>query len=78
MVVIFILNFTLYSNIILYLQTCLYGLGITLRCGGGKKYGSVSSMSVSKDLQDLVEWMTESENNKRPNIENVIEVRNYL
>ncbi|KAJ8316890.1 hypothetical protein KUTeg_004794 [Tegillarca granosa] len=58
------------------LETCLYGLGITLRCGGGKKYGSVSSMSVSKDLQDLVEWMTESENNKRPNIENVIEVCN--
>ncbi|XP_061194832.1 kinase non-catalytic C-lobe domain-containing protein 1-like [Saccostrea echinata] len=50
-------------------KTCLYGLGVTLRCAGGNKYSPISAMSVSEEFQSLLEDLTKSDPAKRPSLE---------
>ncbi|KAK3095807.1 hypothetical protein FSP39_019436 [Pinctada imbricata] len=54
-------------------KTCLYGLGVTLRCAGGKKYSSALSMEVSPQLQDFLGGMGEADPTKRPSLEETIQ-----
>ncbi|KAL3864884.1 hypothetical protein ACJMK2_006531 [Sinanodonta woodiana] len=64
----------LQSNGELSEKTCLYGLSVTLRCMAGKKYSSISSMLISQELKNLLESLSESNHNKRPNLSDVVEL----
>jgi hypothetical protein len=61
-------------SVLLFLQACLYGLGTTLRCAGGGKYSSVSSLGVSSELQELLSQLVHPETQQRPNLEETLEV----
>ncbi|XP_053407466.1 kinase non-catalytic C-lobe domain-containing protein 1-like isoform X3 [Mercenaria mercenaria] len=57
-------------------KTCLFGLSVTLRCAAGKKYSSVSAMSVSSDLKDLLQYLADSNPVKRPELVDIAKVCN--
>ncbi|KAL5022627.1 hypothetical protein ScPMuIL_001782 [Solemya velum] len=54
---------------VLTAKTCLYGLAITLRAAAGKKYATVSAMSVSKVFEDILCDMLSPDADNRPSLE---------
>ena len=67
----------MYIMYIIILQTCLFGLSVTLRCAAGKKYSSVSAMNVSSDLKDLLQYLADSNPVKRPELVDIAKVFLY-
>lgn len=55
-------------------QACLYGLGTTLRCTGGAKHSSVSSLGISSELKELLSQLVHPDMTQRPSIEDTLEV----
>ncbi|WAR21994.1 KNDC1-like protein [Mya arenaria] len=53
------------------LETCLFGLSVTLRCAAGKKYGPVSTLNITRDLKDLLMYLADPNPAKRPELVDV-------
>ena len=52
-------------------QTCLYGLGITLRCAAGQKYSTAEQLDVAVGpaFQELMTTLLEDNPDLRPSLE---------
>ncbi|XP_076104710.1 kinase non-catalytic C-lobe domain-containing protein 1-like isoform X4 [Mytilus galloprovincialis] len=55
-------------------KACLYGLGTTLRCTGGAKHSSVSSLGISSELKELLSQLVHPDMTQRPSIEDTLEI----
>lgn len=60
---------------LLCLQTCLYGLAITLRCAIGMKSSTLESSSdLSEEMESLLRGMLNKDLDKRPPLTEVLAV----
>ena len=63
-----------YKNNYYHLQTCLYGLGVTVKSCAGVKYLDPLSISDGEALDILVQSFLYVNPDKRPDLETAVEV----
>ncbi|XP_041369911.1 kinase non-catalytic C-lobe domain-containing protein 1-like [Gigantopelta aegis] len=59
-------------------QTCLYGLGMTLRCAAGQEYSTSMSLPVSQKFENLLVAMLQTNAEKRPTLMETLDICSEL